>query len=82
MQWIELTIKTAPAAIDLVCDRLTVLGFDSFIIDDQEQFHEFLEQNRQYWDYVDEALESRCRDFRRSGCIWSRTLPCRKRSKV
>ena len=27
MQWIELTIKTAPAAIDLVCDRLTVLGF-------------------------------------------------------
>ncbi len=54
MQWIELTIKTAPAAIDLVCDRLTVLGFDSFIIDDQEQFHDFLEQNRQYWDYVDE----------------------------
>ena len=48
MQWIELTIKTAPAAIDLVCDRLTVLGFDSFIIDDQ---------NRQYWDYVDEDLE-------------------------
>ena len=89
MQWIELTIKTAPAAIDLVCDRLTVLGFDSFIIDDQEQFHEFLEQNRQYWDYVDEDLvrekraqETRCRDFRRSGCIWSRTLPCRKRSKV
>ena len=57
MQWIELTIKTAPVAIDLVCDRLTVLGFDSFIIDDQEQFHEFLEQNRQYWDYVDEDLE-------------------------
>ena len=92
MQWIELTIKTAPAAIDLVCDRLTVLGFDSFIIDDQEQFHEFLEQNRQYWDYVDEDLvrekraqetaSSRCRGSRRSGCIWSRTLPCRKRSKV
>ena len=57
MQWIELTIKTAPAAIDLVCDRLTVLGFDSFIVDDQEQFHEFLAQNRQYWDYVDEGLE-------------------------
>lgn len=41
MQWIELTIKTAPAAIDLVCDRLTVLGFDSFIIDDQERFMNF-----------------------------------------
>ena len=54
MQWIELTIKTAPAAIDLVCDRLTVLGFDSFIIDDQEQFHEFLEQNAS----VPETVES------------------------
>ena len=57
MQWIEVTIKTAPGAIDLVCDRLTVLGFDSFIVDDQDQFHEFLEENRQYWDYVDEGLE-------------------------
>lgn len=57
MQWIELTIKTTSAAIDLVGDRLTVLGFDSFIIDDQTQFHDFLEQNRQYWDYVDSALE-------------------------
>ena len=57
MQWIEVTIKTTPGAIDLVCDRLTVLGFDSFIVDDQDQFHEFLEENRQYWDYVDEGLE-------------------------
>ena len=57
MQWIEVTIKTTSAAIDLVSDRLTVLGYDSFIIDDQEDFHQFLEQNRQYWDYVDEDLE-------------------------
>ena len=35
MQWIEVTIKTTSAAIDLVSDRLTVLGYDSFIIDDQ-----------------------------------------------
>lgn len=61
MQWTELTIKTASGAIELVADRLTVLGFDSFIIDDQEDFHEFLETNRQYWDYVDEALEQQMR---------------------
>ena len=61
MEWIELTIKTTSAAIDLVCDRLTVLGYDSFIIDDQEDFHQFLEQNRQYWDYVDEDLEQKMR---------------------
>ena len=57
MEWTQLTVKTRSGAIDLVADQLTVLGFDSFIIDDQEDFHEFLEQNRQYWDYVDEALE-------------------------
>lgn len=56
MQWLELTIKTTPTVIDLVCAKLTMLGFDSFIIDDETDFHEFLEENRQYWDYVDEAL--------------------------
>ena len=59
MQWIEVTVKTAPSAIDLVADRLTVLGFDSFIIDDETDFHNFLEGNRQYWDYVDEDLEKK-----------------------
>ena len=56
MQWIEVTVHTASGAIDLVADRLTVLGFDSFIIDDAADFQEFLDNNRQYWDYVDEAL--------------------------
>ena len=57
MQWIEVTVKTTSAAIELVAERLTVLGFDSFIIDDQADFHKCLEENRQYWDYVDEGLE-------------------------
>lgn len=56
MQWIEVSIHTASGAIELVADRLTVLGFDSFIIDDEADFQRFLESNRQYWDYVDEAL--------------------------
>ncbi len=56
MQWLELTIKTSSSGIDLVAERLTVLGYDSFIIDDQADFNDFLENNRQYWDYVDEEL--------------------------
>ena len=56
MQWIEVTVHTASGAIDLVADRLTVLGFDSFFIDDAADFQDFLENNRQYWDYVDDAL--------------------------
>ena len=59
MQWLELTVKTASGAIGLVGDRLTVLGFDSFIIDDQEDFQNFLNENHQYWDYVDEELEKK-----------------------
>ena len=31
MEWIELTIKTTSAAIDLVCDRLTVLNFGELL---------------------------------------------------
>ena len=56
MQWTELTIRTASEGIELLCAELTEAGFDSFIIDDCEEFHNFLETSREYWDYVDEAL--------------------------
>ena len=59
MQWIELTIKTSSAGIDLLSERLTVLGYDSFIIDDEADFDDFLENNKQYWDYVDEELSQK-----------------------
>ena len=39
MQWIEVCIKTTSQAIELVGERLTMLGFDSFIMDDQDEFH-------------------------------------------
>ncbi len=56
MQWLELCIKTSSAGVERVAERLTVIGYDSFIVDDQAEFEAFLEQNRQYWDYVDESL--------------------------
>ena len=59
MEWLEVTIKTASSAIELVEDRLTILGFDSFIVDDQADFQNFLANNQQYWDYVDEELEKK-----------------------
>ncbi len=57
MQWLEVSIESAPGGIDLLAARLTALGYDSFVTEDCEQFHTFLEENRQYWDYVDESLE-------------------------
>ncbi len=56
MEWLEVTIKTISPAIDLLSARLTAIGYDSFIIDDSEDFSEFLKDNTQYWDYVDEEL--------------------------
>ncbi len=56
MQWLELTIQTTPQIIDLVAANLTMLGYDRFILDDESDFQAFLEENRQYWDYVDEDL--------------------------
>ena len=57
MEWLELTIVSASRGIGLLEAALTVNGFDSFIIDDEAEFHTFLETNRDYWDIVDEELE-------------------------
>lgn len=59
MDWLELTIKTASPGIDAVTARLTALGYDSFIVDDQKDFQSFIAANRAYWDYLDDALVRR-----------------------
>ncbi len=56
MNWLELTIDTTPAGIDRVSMLLEDLGITGLVIDEEGDFHDFLEHNRQYWDYVDEAL--------------------------
>ena len=61
MEWTELTIQTASEGIELLCAELTEAGFDSFIIDDYEEFQEFLSTSTDYWDYVDESLSNRMR---------------------
>lgn len=59
MQWLELTIRTAPEGIDLLCAELTESGFDSFVVDDCQQFDQFLKDSMEYWDYVDENLSKK-----------------------
>ena len=54
--WLEISIDTAEEALDDLCARLTMNGATGLVIEDEEDFKSFLEQNRQYWDYVDEAL--------------------------
>ena len=59
MNWLEITITTAPAGIDEVAARLTAAGFDDLMIEDQTEFESFLEQNRACWDYIDEELQEK-----------------------
>lgn len=56
MQWLAVSIFTTRNAIDLLCSRLTDLGIAGFEIEDKDDFEEFLENNKQYWDYVDDEL--------------------------
>ena len=59
MKWMELHIDTTHAGLETVETMLSALGIDGVVIDDEEEFQDFLENNHQYWDYVDEDLERR-----------------------
>ena len=59
MDYLEITISTAGAGIEEVAAALTAAGFDDLVLEDQEEFSQFLEQNRAYWDYIDENLQQK-----------------------
>lgn len=59
MEYLEVTVRTASAGIELVASALTAAGFDSLVVEDQAEFETFLEDNRAYWDYIDEELQEK-----------------------
>ncbi len=65
MAWLELTIHTASGGIESVAAALTAAGFDDLLIEDQAEYEAFLEQNRAYWDYVDEAFQNSMQNLSR-----------------
>ena len=56
MEWLEVTIYTTSEGIEPVSGRLYQLGINGISIEDEQDFNDFLENNRQYWDYVDDEL--------------------------
>lgn len=56
MKWLEISVNTSPERLDEVCERLEELGAGGLIIEDEAEYMSFLENNRQYWDYIDEEL--------------------------
>ena len=58
-QWLEYCLAAKPGQLDALTARLTANGAEGLVIEDEQDFRRFLEDNRQYWDYVDEELEQR-----------------------
>ena len=65
MTWLEITIDTAAHRCGDVAAALTAKGFSDLVIEDQEEFETFLEENRTYWDYIDESLQRRLQGLSR-----------------
>ncbi len=57
MNWLELHIDTVHGGLETVETLLSTLDIDGLVIDDEAEFQDFLENNHEYWDYVDEDLE-------------------------
>ena len=57
MAWLEITVQTDPGNVDQTAAALTAAGFSELVIEDQQEFSDFLEQNRACWDYIDEKLQ-------------------------
>ena len=65
MAWLEFTIDTASDKIQSAVTTLTARGFADLVIEDQEEFETFLDENRAYWDYIDEDFQQKLQGLSR-----------------
>ena len=65
MAWQEITINTDSQEIEAVSGALTARGFSDLVIEDQQEFETFLDENRAYWDYIDETFQQKLQGLSR-----------------
>ena len=68
MRYIEVTVNTPAKEIDRRCEEMTAMGVGGFVIENEEDFKDFLEHNHAYWDYVDADLEQKYAGISRIKC--------------
>lgn len=56
MDWLEITVNTAPDRLDDLMHRLEDLGVSGLVINDEASLREFLDNNPTSWDYVDDEV--------------------------
>ena len=59
MTYLEITVTTTSNSIEDVAAKLTAHGFSELVLEDQGEFESFLEENRAYWDYIDEDFQKK-----------------------
>ena len=59
MDWLQITIDVENGQMEQLTAALTAHGFEDLVIEDQAEFESFLDENRQYWDYIDEELQEK-----------------------
>lgn len=68
MRYIEVSVNTPKDDIDLRCQEMADMGAGGFVIENEDDFRDFLEHNHQYWDYVDDELENKFAGVSRIKC--------------
>ncbi len=57
MNWLEVTIDTSKQGLESITGILLQLGVTGFVIQDPDDFDEFLTYQGKTWDYMDEDME-------------------------
>ena len=62
MNWTEVKIYITTAGIDPLTGSMLDLGLQGFMIEDAQDFDEFLHDTTPHWDYVDQAVMEKMKD--------------------
>ena len=65
MAWLEITVDTSPMGTEEAAAALTARGFSDLVIEDEQELETFLDENRAYWDYIDEGLQKKLEGLQR-----------------
>ena len=57
MNWLEVTIYTSKQGIETITGLLMQMGVTGFVIEDPDDFEEFLTYRGKTWDYMDVTME-------------------------
>lgn len=63
--WLEVSLNVKAEELDPISAQLIANGVPGLVVEEEEEFRAFLEENRQYWDYVDDDLLERMKGVSR-----------------